>query len=138
MTTYPFKILFLLWNAIPIYMSLAGIIYNGYKLASSIAACFLLIWLVSTAGLFLRKKWGWFLALSAVVVIWILMLIQTIRRITFVIVNQSMEGPHGEGSPMAFILGFLSEQILFFIPMTTLLILAFIARHKIREEIHRH
>lgn len=136
MSTLPFKVVFMLWNAIPIYMTLK-LIHKGYNLTFAIIGFILLIWVASTIGLFMQKKWSWFLALSSVAVLWILMFIQTTRRIIFVVANQSMEGPKGEGSPMAFIINFVFEQIFLFIPMTVLLILAISARRKIRDEIQK-
>jgi len=54
-------------------------------------------------------------------ILWIPLLYRTVTRILFIFENGGMERADGYGSPMAFLLGLIFEQI-FFIPLTLLVI----------------
>ena len=55
------------------------------------------------------------LSLIALSTMWLFLLNQTIQRIIFIIENNGMEQANGYGSPLAFFIGMLGEQ-LFFLP----------------------
>lgn len=38
------------------------------------------------------------------------------QRLEFMAINEGMEGPEGQGSPMAFLIGFVFEQVFFTLP----------------------
>jgi len=96
-------------------------IYIGIK---KVSITHLLFW-----GAVLVVSWGlyfyllkdsllsFWLSFALVNIVWWPLLLQTVRRIIFVIVNQGMERADGAGSPLAFLLGLVGEQI-FFIPLT--------------------
>ena len=49
--------------------------------------------------------------------LWIILLIQEIRRVLFIFENGGMEKANGLGSPMAFLLG-MSFELILFIPLS--------------------
>jgi hypothetical protein len=84
----------------------------------------LLFWggvLIVSWGLYLYLLKGsclsFWLSFALVNIVWWPLLLQTIRRVIFLIVNQGMDRADGGGSPLAFFLGLVGEQI-FFIPLT--------------------
>jgi len=62
-----------------------------------------------------NKPKSFFVTFSIVSAIWLLLLLRTIQRIQFVLVNGGMERADGAGSPLAFLIGVVYEQF-FFIP----------------------
>lgn len=62
--------------------------------------------------------WGSFLLVN---LFWWPLLVQTIRRIAFVMENDGMEGADGHGSPLAFLIGIVFEQA-FFLPLSVALV----------------
>jgi len=48
-----------------------------------------------------------------VCIFWLGLFYQTCRRLMFVVSNDSLEGPGGAGSPLAFLIGMFFEQLLF-------------------------
>lgn len=67
------------------------------------------------AYIYLRKdkSFSFWISFSVVNLFWWPLLIQTVRRIWFVIEHGGMDRPEPPGSPVAFLLGFAGEQILF-------------------------
>jgi hypothetical protein len=84
--------------------------------------------------IYLRKYkvfsfWGSFILIN---LFWWPLLAQTIRRTLFVMENGGMERADGQGSPVAFLLGVVGEQI-FFIPLSIALtagVFAIKGKHK--------
>lgn len=75
-----------------------------------------LYWLLRTG-----KRFAFAVSFSCVIVLWLPLLYQTIKRINFVLENEGMERADGQGSPLAFLLGLAIEQF-FFIPLTVVVI----------------
>jgi len=71
------------------------------------------------AYIYLRKdkSFSFWISFSVVNLFWWPLLIQTVRRIWFVIEHGGMERSDGHGSPVAFLLSLAGEQILF-VPLT--------------------
>ena len=67
------------------------------------------------------RRFAFAVSFSFVVVLWLLLLYQTIKRINFVLENGGMERPEGQGSPLAFLLGLATEQF-FFVPLSAVVI----------------
>jgi hypothetical protein len=67
------------------------------------------------------SRLSFWLSFTVVNIVWWPLLLQTINRILFVIENHGMDRPDGGGSPLAFLLGVMGEQ-LFFIPLTAAMI----------------
>ncbi len=66
-------------------------------------------------GIRAKNKFSFWASLILISLLWILLLGRTIMRIHFVIENGGMERADGDGSPLAFLIGLLGEQ-LFFVP----------------------
>jgi hypothetical protein len=67
------------------------------------------------------SRLSFWLSFAVVNIVWWPLLLQTINRIVFVIENHGMDRPDGGGSPLAFLLGLMGEQM-FFIPLTVAMI----------------
>jgi hypothetical protein len=111
----------ILANAILVSPLCALFIYIGISKASIVH---LLFWggiLIASWGLYISllkdKRLSFWLSFALVNFVWWPLLVQTARRIIFVIVNQGMDRADGGGSPLAFLLGLIGEQV-FFIPLT--------------------
>lgn len=65
--------------------------------------------------------------------VWLVLLIQIIRRIVFVMQNGGMERADGYGSPVAFLLGVITEM-LFFLPLSFTEVLGFAVLLRKRQE----
>ena len=77
----------------------------------------LLLWWGNYLNVKKGNKWAFEGSLLIIFLFWLFFFILTATRIDFVIENGGMERQDGYGSPLAFLLGLLSEQ-LFFIPLT--------------------
>ncbi len=63
---------------------------------------------------------AFWLSLIVVSIMWFFLLNQTIHRVIFIIENSGMEKSNGSGSPLAFLIGMIGEQ-LFFLPASLVL-----------------
>ena len=81
-----------------------------------VGACVLAWWF---ACWYLQRDGKWPVAVSFALcsVFWAALLAQTLRRVNFVLTNGTLEGPEGEGSPLAFLVDLAVEQLVF-IPLT--------------------
>jgi len=62
-----------------------------------------------------KSKLSFWASLVMISALWVLLLARTMMRIEFVVENGGMDRADGYGSPVAFLIGLLGEQ-LFFIP----------------------
>jgi hypothetical protein len=76
---------------------------------------FVMLWLFFSYNLLINKNWGYVGSFSCLGIIWFFSLYITIMRIVFVAQNGGLDRADGGGSPVAFLLGFVFEQIFFFI-----------------------
>jgi len=76
-----------------------------------------IIWILTYTYLKKQTHIAFILSYILVNILWIPILYRTINRILFIFENGGMERADGSGSPMAFLLGIIFEQI-FFIPLT--------------------
>jgi len=76
-----------------------------------------IIWILIYTYLKKQTHRAFILSYILVNILWIPILYRTINRILFIFENGGMERADGSGSPMAFLLGIIFEQI-FFIPLT--------------------
>ena len=83
-----------------------------------------IIWILTYTYLKKQTYIAFILSYSLVNILWIPLLYRTINRILFIFENGGMERADGFGSPLAFLLGIIFEQI-FFIPLTILWISGF-------------
>ena len=67
-------------------------------------------------GLKKQKRYFFWISFVPIVLVWVILFLQEIRRVLFIIENSGME-KDGVGSPMAFLLGMFFELI-FFIPLS--------------------
>ena len=95
----------------------------------ALCAAFQLLWWGLYWALKREKKHAFVASFVVIVLFWLPLLYQTVRRLAFGIENDSLEGPDGEGSPLAFLLGLFMEQ-LFFIPLSIVLASALIGLAK--------
>ena len=77
----------------------------------------LFAWWFSYVYLCAGKPYSFARSFALVNIAWWPFLIQTVRRVLFVIENGGMERADGYGSPLAFLLGVLLEQF-FFLPLS--------------------
>ncbi len=92
-----------------------GIITRSWQHLLFWGGILIIIW-----GLFIgirKKRYAAFWASLVIgTLVWLLLLLQTIIRIEFVIENGGMERSDGYGSPLAFLIGLIGEQV-FFVPL---------------------
>jgi hypothetical protein len=73
-----------------------------------------------------KNSYGVFwISLITSTVVWLLLLLQTIIRIQFIIEYGGMERSDGYGSPVAFLIGLIGEQI-FFVPLCFVVIIGWV------------
>jgi len=97
-----------------ILFSILGI-YSGNFMPPLLPGIIAAIWWGAYFLLRFRKKCAFAISLVVVNLLWWPLLVQTVRRMHFVIADGALEGADGYGSPMAFLVGLLFEQF-FFIP----------------------
>jgi len=68
-----------------------------------------------------EKKYFFWISFVPILLMWIILFMQEIRRILFIFENGGMDKATGEGSPLAFLLG-MSFELIFFIPLSYALI----------------
>jgi hypothetical protein len=92
-----------------------GIIIESWQQLAFWGGFIVVVW-----GLFvgIQKNWrsAFWTSLIMGTLAWVLLLFQTMNRIRFVIENGGMERFDGQGSPLAFLIGLIGEQ-LFFAPL---------------------
>jgi len=99
---------------------------------AALATAVLVVWWISF--LYLKKKRPRAVALSFLLVniFWWPLLYQTMRRILFMIEHGGMERSDGLGSPLAFLVNMVIEQI-FFLPLTVTIVLGVLVIRKSRK-----
>jgi len=95
-----------------ILFSILGI-YSGNFVPPLIPGIIAAIWWGAYFFLRSRKKYAFAISLVVVNLLWWPLLVQSIRRMHFVIVNGALERVDGYGSPAAFLLGLAFEQFSF-------------------------
>lgn len=115
--------------SLPCAFLLAVNLYHFRVGGIALFAAFLLLWWGLYWALKREKKHAFVGSFVVIVLFWIPLLYQTGRRLAFVIENDSLEGPGGEGSPPAFLVGLFMEQ-LFFMPLSVVLASALIGLAK--------
>ena len=93
------------------------------------------LWILLDIYLNRQKPYAFIVSFSFISLLWIPLLYQTYARVIFVIENGGFERADGYGSPLAFLIGIVFEQI-FFIPLSILFIsgLVTILLHKREKE----
>ena len=77
------------------------------------AGAVLALWVVSLIALFFRRRWAYWGCLAAFVPIAAVLISQSIRRISFVLEYGGMDCPTCDASPLAFLLGWATELVIF-------------------------
>jgi hypothetical protein len=90
----------------------------------------LLVMWGSYLGIRQNKKIIFWLSLLPTTALWLLLLARTVQRIQFVIENGGMERADGYGSPLAFLVGLIGEQ-LFFLPCSLVVIFGWLIVYQI-------
>jgi hypothetical protein len=89
------------------------------------ASLLLLLW--ATYWMLRKQIWLAFpVSAGLAFLFWVLLAYQTAQRVIFVVENQGYERADGYGSPLAFLMGFVMEQ-LFFVPLSLLVVSALVA-----------
>jgi hypothetical protein len=105
--------------AILSYIAFALATFHPWRTPSALAATVSAVCLLGAAGavaLVLRDRRGLVPCALFTGLLLALGLFLMARRVEFIAVNHSMEGPAGQGSPAAFIIGWLFEQALTTVP----------------------
>ncbi|MBU2709035.1 hypothetical protein KCM76_23770 [Zooshikella marina] len=92
----------------------------------------LMVWWGSYLTLKIGLKFSYIVSMIPVLVCWLPLSWQTIRRVSFIIENEGMERLDGYGSPMAFFIGILIEQF-FYVPITITLVFGLLALKRINQ-----
>jgi hypothetical protein len=109
---------FAAWGVVPTAAA-ALVLARGPVRAPDLGlAAFALAWWAAAVCLLRDRRGAPAAALGLVAVPWTLALVQTVRRAAFVARTGGLEHPSGRGSPMAFLLGVLFEQLVCFLPLT--------------------
>ncbi|WNZ25370.1 hypothetical protein HJG54_22630 [Leptolyngbya sp. NK1-12] len=87
-------------------------------------AVLLVVW-GSYLGIKQNKKITFWLSLLPTTALWLLLLARTVQRIQFVVANGGMERADGYGSPLAFLVGLIGEQ-LFFLPSSLVVVIGWL------------
>ena len=111
---------FLAWGIIPTGVAAVLLARGPVRPVELGIAIFAAAWWVVGARLRRGVPGAAALAMGLVAVPWSLVLVQTIRRVTFVAREGRLEGADGHGSPLAFLLGLATEQLLIFLPLSIL------------------
>jgi len=83
---------------------------------------------------YLRKgtKTSFWLSFCLVNLFWWPLLLQTVRRAVFIVKNGGMERADGYGSPLAFLIGIIGEQ-LFFLPLCLAMIFGIMTMRSFKQ-----
>ena len=73
----------------------------------------LILWWCAYFNIRKESKWSFGLSFGLVNLFWWPLLWQTTRRILFIFENGGLDSSDGYGSPLAFLVGMLGEQLLF-------------------------
>jgi hypothetical protein len=103
--------------SLPCILFLVTGIFWGNFMPALIPGVISAIWWGAYFLLRTNKKYVFSVSLMIVNLFWWPLLVQTIRRMYFVIENDGLEGANGYGSPLAFLLSLTFEQF-FFIPIS--------------------
>lgn len=102
------------------FMTLMGILSTNFYM--------LLFWGVPLVFLWVARLWlkkrrvaAYLLTLLPVTVLWTLLLLQTLRRVAFIVKNGGMDSYDEPGSPMAFLIGMVAEQSVF-LPLSLVIV----------------
>ncbi|MBI5894927.1 MAG: hypothetical protein HZB24_02575 [Desulfobacterales bacterium] len=115
--------------ALPCTFLLAVNLYHARLIGIVLFGGLLMIWWALYWKLRQKKRYAFPLSLAVVLLLWLPLLAQTVRRLSFVIENGALEGPGGLGSPLAFLSGLFMEQ-LFFIPLSVVIASAMVGLAK--------
>ncbi len=120
--------------SIPALLVLFVWIFNRVFLLEGYAFCllWLILWWGQVVSLKRGSRSGFLLSFSIAVVMWTGLFFQTVRRILFMVEHGGMERSDGYGSPLAFLLGFVTEQLLF-LPLTVVVIFGIQAGRHLRQ-----
>jgi hypothetical protein len=106
---------------------------SGDRLLTLIVVGILFLWWSAYEGLCRSIKGSFTFSWSLNILAWCGLLAVLILRMQFVLQSGgSMEGPHGEGSPMAFLIG-LTFEVFLFLVFSTMLLLGLRAFLEIRK-----
>lgn len=116
-------------------MRTSGLLLVAYSIVvcilSAISAGGALFWVMASGGaaglvggaqLASSRRQGFGLAFAGVGILFAIGLVFLGLRIEFMVRNGGMEGPGGRGSPLAFLIGFAFEQLVFSLPAFGLLL----------------
>jgi len=110
-----YRVAFLVTALVMSFFLVAASVHGSW-IPALIGCALLACWWGCYAWLCSRgSKWAILLSLCLTLLVWIPLMVQTIRRVTFVIQNGGMEQADGYGSPLAFLVNFVMEQA-FFLP----------------------
>lgn len=113
-----------------IFIPSAFLIYVGIVTSSSQHLIFwgglTLVNFCFLTGLIKRFRIAFWLTLTLSTLLWLMLAVRTGHRIKFIIKNDGMERADGYGSPMAFLIGIVEEQ-LFFMPLCFVVIIGWLS-----------
>ncbi len=118
--------------SIPIIIFISAGIYKSDFYQIAFWAVPLMVWWGSYLTLKIGLKFSYIVSMIPVLVCWLPLSWQTIRRVSFIIENEGMERLDGYGSPMAFFIGILIEQF-FYVPITITLVFGLLALKRINQ-----
>ena len=130
-----------IFRGITYYMFAIFLLFAGLTLLShnfigliKITGVFAL-WILFYKYLKNQKPYAFIVSFSFISLLWTPLLYRTYERVVFIIENGGFERADGYGSPLAFLIGIVFEQI-FFIPLSILFIsgLVTILLHKREKE----
>ncbi len=135
---YRYSVLFLsIVVSIPAVFFIVVSFFNG-KIQTFLFGLFILLLSWGMYALLKKeKKYAFGISFAIINIFWWFFLMQAIKRISFLLKNGGMELPNGMGSPLAFLIGMVSELV-FFIPLTIVLISGLIYLFKKRKEVKKH
>ncbi len=100
----------------PMALHLMAGIVNRSGLRAIVALVLIFITLGLLNGVRKKKQSAFWVSLALSTILWLMLAVRTAHRINFILENDGMERADGYGSPMAFLIGIVGEQ-LFFIPL---------------------
>jgi len=109
------------------FMIMLGIVNSSWEQLGFGVLFLFVTWLIY-AGVKHKHIIAIWLSIFMATIVWVVLLFQTGRRILFVIENGGFERADGYGSPLAFLIGVVTEQ-LFFIPLCFVVISGWLYRY---------